>query len=458
MTDELTAHEVDALEELGDEIAVLAAHVHAATYRLLTLIRDFDRRRGWAVDGFCSCAHWLEFRTGIDRGAAREKVRVARALAELPEVSAALERGEISFAKARCITRVADADNENELLEFAHAHTAGEMERLVRGWRRLNRVDEAELERVRHRSRCLSVFPDDDGMYIIRGRLDPEVGAMLMRAIEAASDTLFRAETADEIEPAQRRADAIGLLAEAALAAGLGQTAVEKDDDVATDESGEPSAPTSRVSGTRAERYQVVLHVDPPTLEWGRDPGRSSLEDGTRVAAETSRRLTCDASVVRMTHDHDGNVLDVGRRTRTIPPALRRALDARDRGCRFPGCGLRFTDGHHIIHWADGGCTSLENTVLLCRHHHRLVHEDGWRLELQVDGRPTFYNRRGLPVQDLPQRAPAAVADALIEENRRRDITPDYRSGMARYRRAADVPWGVYARVVDALESGAPGP
>jgi hypothetical protein len=445
MTDELTAHDVDALEALGDEIAILAAHVHAATYRLLTLIRDFDRRRGWAVDGFRSCAHWLEFRTGIDRGAAREKVRVARALAELPAVSAALERGEISFAKARCITRVADADNENELLEFAHAHTAGEMERLVRGWRRLNRLDEVELERVRHRSRCLSVFPDDDGMYVIRGRLDPEVGAMLMRAIEAANDTLFRTETADEIEPAQRRADAIGLLAEAALAGGLGQTAVENED-VATD--AEP-----RVSGTRAERYQVVLHVDPPTLEWGREPGRSSLEDGTRVAAETSRRLTCDASVVRMTHDENGRVLDVGRRTRTIPPALRRALDARDRGCRFPGCGLRFTDGHHIIHWADGGRTSLENTVLLCRHHHRLVHEDGWRMELQPDGRPTFYDRRGLPVPDVPQRVPAAVADALVEQNRRRGIEPDYRSGMARHRRAADVPWAVYARAIDALEA-----
>jgi hypothetical protein len=121
------------------------------------------------------------------------------------------------------------------------------------------------------------------------------------------------------------------------------------------------------VSGTRAERYQVVLHVESATLAVGGDPGRSDLEDGTRVSAETSRRLSCDAGLVRITRGADGSILDVGRRTRTITPALRRALDVRDRGCRFPGCGLRFTDAHHLKHWADGGKTSLDNAVLLCR-------------------------------------------------------------------------------------------
>ncbi|HUG88039.1 MAG TPA: HNH endonuclease [Actinomycetota bacterium] len=104
-----------------------------------------------------------------------------------------------------------------------------------------------------------------------------------------------------------------------------------------------------------------------PTACGGGCPGRSELDDGTRVAAETSRRISCDAGLVRMRHGPDGQILDVGRRTRTIPPALRRALEAHDRGCRFPGCGLRFTDGHHVRHWADGGETSLSNTVLLCR-------------------------------------------------------------------------------------------
>jgi hypothetical protein len=113
-----------------------------------------------------------------------------------------------------------------------------------------------------------------------------------------------------------------------------------------------------------------MLHVEAATLTEDTEPGRSELEDGTRVSAETARKVSCDASRVVVRHNADGSVLDVGRRTRTISPALRRALDVRDRGCRFPGCGLRFTDAHHIVHWADGGDTGLDNTLLVCRKHH----------------------------------------------------------------------------------------
>ncbi len=214
--------ELDALQDLGDEIATLAAHIHAAEYRFLTLIAEFDRLRGWEPGGHRSCAHWLAFRTGIDLGAARERVRAARALVELPQISASMEQGELSFAQVRALTRVATAESEGELLELAHCSTAAQLERTVRAWRRLNRWDEQELERMRHRSRCFSVFPDEDGMYLVRGRLDPEVGAMLMRAVEAASDALFRRDTSEDIEPKQRRADAVGLLAERALAVGFG--------------------------------------------------------------------------------------------------------------------------------------------------------------------------------------------------------------------------------------------
>jgi hypothetical protein len=149
------------------------------------------------------------------------------------------------------------------------------------------------------------------------------------------------------------------------------------------------------ISGTRAERYQVVLHVEPATLAADGEPGRSEMEDGTRLSAETSRRLSCDAGLVRVEHGADGSVIDVGRKTRTIPPAVRRALEARDRGCRFPGCGRRFTDAHHVKHWADGDKTSVRNCVLLCRFHHRLVHEGGWRVEWRGDGKPMFFNLRG---------------------------------------------------------------
>src|SRR5690606_15921228 len=143
--------------------------------------------------------------------------------------------------------------------------------------------------------------------------------------------------------------------------------------------------------------------------------GRSELEDGTRVSAETSRRIACDASIVRVTRAHNGSVLDVGRRTRTIPPALRRALDVRDRGCRFPGCGRRFTDAHHVKHWADGGPTSLANCLLLCAWHHRLVHEGGWRIEWW--GKlPVFLDRHGnehFEGRRTPPELPADPVGAL---------------------------------------------
>jgi len=164
------------------------------------------------------------------------------------------------------------------------------------------------------------------------------------------------------------------------------------------------------VSGSRAGRYQVMIHVDEGGLreggseeagsaevgsEEGGPAGRCELEDGTRVAAATSRRLACDCGVVRVEHGAEDNILNVGRRTRSIPPAIRRALEVRDRGCRFPGCGSRYCDAHHVRHWADGGETSLANCLLLCRYHHRLVHEEGWTVEWWGPGRPAFRSPRG---------------------------------------------------------------
>ena len=442
--------ELDVLFDLGDEIATLAAHLHAATYRLLTLIAEFDQLRGWEPEGHRSCAHWLAFRTGIDLGAAREKVRAARALTALPQISASMEQGELSFAKVRALTRVATPESEGDLLELALCSTAAQLERTVRAWRRMCRADENELEKIRHRSRCFSVFPDEEGMYLVRGRLDPEVGAMLMRAVDAASDGLFKAgssEDSEEIAPKQRRADAVGLLAERALAVWFG----------CAERNGADIVP---LSGTRAERYQVALYVDAPTLESEREPGRSELEDGTRVSAETSRRLSCDASVVRLTEAADssvldGSVLNIGRKTRTIPPALRRALEARDRGCRFPGCGLRFTEAHHVTHWADGGETKLENLILLCRVHHRLVHEEGYTVHFPRGERPYFLDPRMrlLPhVPPPPPPLPPEPIEAFVQQNRLRGVEPGFLTSAARYKREDDVPSAIIMRALRALE------
>ena len=391
------------VDELGDAIAELSARIQAATYELLVLIREFDEREGWG-QGFASCAHWLNWRTGLALGAAREKVRVARALADLPRVGAAMRSGAVSYSKVRAITRVATADTEERLLDFALAGTAAHVERLVRAWRRVDRLADAEDDRRRHAGRHLHMWVDDDGMVVVRGRLTPEAGAVLQRALDAAEAQVAgdvtnatqgddTPDTAARPDAGQRRADALGLVAESALTADL-----------------DP--------GSGGDRYQVVVHVDTDALRTDATSGQAALDTGLGVPAETSRRLACDAARVVMRHDHDGTVLDVGRKTRTIPPAIRRALQSRDRRCRFPGCESQRCDAHHLRHWADGGSTKLDNLVLLCRRHHRAVHEEGFRVELGDDATLRFRHPNGRPLVDAPP-APCWNGSALAPTDAR---------------------------------------
>jgi hypothetical protein len=428
----------DARQERMDRVAVLYGEITAATREFLRALAESDRHRDWAAEGFSSCAEWLSWRIGITRDTAGEKVRTARALEQLPLISEAMDRGQISFSKVRALTRAATPENEAELLAFAKASSAANLERLVRSWKTMDRKDEQRAERIRHRKRCISVFPDNDGMYVVKGLVTPEVGAMLMRAIDAAGDALFRAGTTDDCEdaePAQRRADALGLVAERALAAGFGG------DD----------AP---VSGSKADRHQVMLHVESKSLRQDSEPGMSELEDGTRLSAESARRFCCDASRVEVVTGPAGSVLDVGRKVRTVPPAIRRALELRDRGCRFPGCGLRFTDAHHVVHWADGGDTSLRNLLLLCARHHRAVHEGGVRVCLDAGANAVFFSPRGSVVAGSPpppDLGPDPVR-TLIDGNRERGVSPDSRSGMPAYRHDDYVPWQIEAAAREALE------
>ena len=182
--------EAEALERLGDEIAELSAHIEVATARLLTLIAEFDARAGWG-NGFKSCAEWLSWRVGLDLNAAYERVRVARALPALPRIAQAFAQGELSYSKVRALTRVATPETEERLLTASTCMTAAHVERLVRAWRRVDRNAERQETVRQQRSRALYVYPDEDGMFVIRGRLTPEVGAVLRRALEAASDELY---------------------------------------------------------------------------------------------------------------------------------------------------------------------------------------------------------------------------------------------------------------------------
>jgi hypothetical protein len=208
----------------------------------------------------------------------------------------------------------------------------------------------------------------------------------------------------------------------------------------------------------------VFLHVDPETLSEDGRPGRSNLEDGTRLPAESARRLACDGSVVKVIRGADGEVLDVGRRTRTVPPALRRALEIRDGGCRWPGCGLRFTDAHHVRHWRDGGRTDQRNLLLLCRFHHRKVHEGGWKVAYNAkDDTAVFFGPRGAVRAHRLGGGPRPKGDSaahggddpvarLMDSNRRRGVHPDGWSASSRYERSSQIPWSVYVRALEVLD------
>ena len=385
---------------LGAEITELCAYLYAATYKLLVMIHEFDRDGLWKLEGVHSCAHWLNWKCGIGMGAAREKVRVANALARLPKISEAFSKGEVSYSKVRAMTRIANEKNEDYLLTVARHGTAFHIEGLVAKYRRCERLRECENANNQEVRREVWHTYDHDGSLVFHGRLPAEKGALVLKALEMA------AQRAEEEIPAEKRlqsscaawmADALVELAESYLEHGC-------------------------ETSSTADRYQVVVHVAAETLESeaaddvsAETPSPAAadeeisaetsalfqthfsyLEDGPGVSAETSRRISCDASIIRILDDEKGEPLSIGRKSRVIPPAIRRALKARDDGCRFPGCTHKhFIDGHHIKHWANGGETSMENLVQLCRFHHRLVHEGGFSCERTDDGGIMFSNPLG---------------------------------------------------------------
>jgi len=401
-----------SLPELEAKITELAGHLNSANYRLLQLIAEFDQRTGWAASGTQSCAHWLNWKCGIDVGAAREKVRVANALAGLPRISAAMACGKLSYSKVRALTRVAAPETEGLLLMIALHGTAHHVETTVRCFRRAKEAEELSREALQQAARKLTYFHDADGSLIVRATLPAEAAALFKKAIDAAIEATERRDVSAETShgsgddsahsPANesptpgerpplavRRIDALARIAESFLAHGAEVL-------------------------SSGDRSQIIVHVDAQTLREG-CAGRCEHEDGPALPIETARRLGCDASVVSIIENEDGEPLNVGRKTRTIPPALRRALRSRDRGCRFPGCNNKhYVDGHHIRHWADGGETRLSNLVTLCRFHHRFVHEGGVALRLQADGALQFVMKDGrtldspMPVRPGAEHGPLA--------------------------------------------------
>jgi hypothetical protein len=296
--------------------------------------------------------------------------------------------GKLSYSKARALTRVACAQTEEYFLSIALHGTAAHVEKLVRQYRRAKEAEELSREARQQATRQLTYFHDEDGSLVLKGRLPAEIGALVVKALDAAVNEAAARDVSAETsaKPAAwgliakasdekpswgaRRADALGRIAESFLQHGA--------------EALNPG-----------DRQQIVVHVDAETLRDG-GAGRCELEDGPSLAVETVRRLACDASIISVLENAQGEPLNVGRKTRSIPPALRRGLNARDRGCRFPGCSnTRYVDGHHIHHWAQGGETKLSNLVQLCRFHHRQVHEGRVVIQRLDDGALRFLRPDG---------------------------------------------------------------
>jgi hypothetical protein len=417
---------LDNLEEsndqLADKITTLAGQINAANYGFLKLIAEFDRRNAWAGFGIHSCAHWLSWKCGLDMNTAREKVRVARALEELPAINAAFEKGELSFSKVRAMTRAATDINESYLLMIAEYGTTQQMEILVKSFRTVSRIEKFDVtanndadlgtseekkelnqQQFEQESRSVSCYQDDDGMWIIKAKLPAEEGVLVAKVLQELGDSIadskkrdvdnenaenngkdVSAETEMEIFSfgslieneeekegekltyPQRRADALIAIAEHYLASGS-----------------DGSQGLSSLKG--AERCQLVMHVRAGSLNASSADLGANL-DGRWLIPNAARRLACDAGLLVVQEDEVGNVLDIGRKTRIIPPAMSRALAIRDGGCQFPGCcESRYTEGHHIKHWADGGETKLDNLVTLCRYHHRELHKGSFFLSVKPE-------------------------------------------------------------------------
>jgi Domain of unknown function (DUF222) len=411
-----------SLEALEREITALASHISAATCRWLCLVAQYDRREGWAPWGCRSCAHWVSWRCGIGPEAAREHVRVAKRLQELPLIRGAFAQGQLSYSKVRALTRVDNIEREQDLLDLARHATAAQLERLVRAHRGVLAAERATSgDRPQ---RWLTWSHDDGGSLLLRGRLPAEEGALLIEALEAARGRMHERTGDDQPPPADRPAPTQSTAAAegerpAVLEPAVGVGEERADALVFVADGFLADAPADRTGG---DRYQVVVHVDTDSLR-GRERGdRCELDSEVPLAAETVRRLACDAAIVPLI-EHGGEPLDVGRKRRTIPPAIRRALAARDKGCRFPGCGARRgLDARHIEHWANGGKTRLSNLVQLCHHHHRLLHEGGCTIERHRNGDLTFRRADGRRIVACP-RPPRGQTAAL--RARRRAIAHD---------------------------------
>ena len=414
------------LERLEARICELAGHLAAGTCRFLELVAEFDARRGWACWDLPSCAAWLAWKCQVAPGTAREQVRVARALADLPVIHAEFAAGRMSYAKARAVTRIATAETEADLAEITGPMTAAQCERFVAA----HRIASDEKELASRAERRVRVHVGEDGWVAISARLPAAEGAVVLQALRAAAGDCEHphrahgdpAEDGGTAQPTTTcRASLADALVEVAgtylsgkiVTAGnpdIYQVIVHVGPEALTAEPGADGAPEapSAVSGVSAETPDA--RSEDTAADAGKRPAghrahprRCHLDDGPALSPAAAQAIACHATVSWMLHDHKGNLLDVGRRHRRPSPALRRAVRERDRGrCQFPGCRSRRTDIHHVIPWAKGGKTRLRGLVSLCEAHHVIVHALGWVITPALGGGFAFTRPDGRHMPNGP--------------------------------------------------------
>jgi hypothetical protein len=380
-----------SIDELDAAICRFASRIHAETYQMLVLVREFDDRMGWAKWSFSNCAEWLSWRCGISLSAAREKVRTAQALRDLPDISLAFRDGRLSYTKVRALTRVAAVHGEDSLLRYALDAMAPAVEERCRQIRNTQPDSVHDARRVWD-ARSLSAWRSAaNGTLCLRVELPLEVGELVMKAIDKALEQ-------DEV------ADAVGSDSKATFQTQQADALVEI---VRTYLDG-GAADSS--SASTADRYQVVVHVDEAALHGG--AGRAD------APLETIKRLACDAAVVVVTEDERGTPLNVGRKQRIVSTPLRRAVIARDRHCMFPGCQrTRYVEAHHVHHWVDGGETNVDNLVLLCWQHHHLLHAGGYRIRRDYQGDLYFVRADGRAIPRCGYRSDDFTDDESDDDN-----------------------------------------
>jgi hypothetical protein len=379
------------VDELDRRVRELAAHIHAATCELAGLVTEFQRTAGWSDSVVRSFPHWLAIGCGFSLRSGRDLVRVGEALESLPEVRASFARGELSLDKVRLLVEVAAPEDEHLWAGLARQLSSSQLARVCRNYRlALAAEDPARAEQQLARRGVWARY-GDDGMLHLLARLTPDVGAQVLAVLDGLTGGRPLPEQAHAGAPTKSRwpgADFVGL---------EDQVPDPAEDRFAGHQADALAAVfQGHAEGGAGGAAQVVVHVDEAVLRGERRDGRCELENGPQLDPETARLLACQGELVPVI-ERNGSPLDVGRAQRLIPPRMKKALIARDRRCRVPGCNVpaERSDAHHLDPWILGGRTELGRSVCVCRFHHVRLHQGAFTIVEQPEGELHFFDRRG---------------------------------------------------------------